>query len=1121
MKTEKAQKIRKQIGLSNDPEWYKDAIIYQLHVRSFYDSDGDGIGDFRGLTQKLDYIKELGVTAIWLLPFYPSPLRDDGYDIADYTGVNPSYGSLADFRELLREAHKRQLRVITELVINHTSDQHPWFQRARRSKPGSKYRNYYVWSDTPERYTDARIIFKDFELSNWSWDPVANAYYWHRFYSHQPDLNFENPAVRRDIIRNLDFWMELGVDGMRLDAVPYLFEKDNTNCENLPETHAFLKELRKHVDKNFENRMLLAEANQWPEDAVAYFGSGQGDECHMAFHFPVMPRLFMALRMEDRYPIIDILEQTPSIPELSQWAVFLRNHDELTLEMVTDEERDYMYRMFANEPKARINLGIRRRLAPLIGNERRRIELMNCLLMSLPGTPIIYYGDEIGIGDNIYLGDRNGVRTPMQWSADRNAGFSRANPQKLFLPIIIDPEYHYETVNVEANQNNPNSLLWWTRRLLALRKQHKAFGRGSIQFMHPDNRKVIAFIRTFENESILCVANLSRHVQYVELDMAAYEGRNPIELFGRTQFPRIGELPYLLTLNPHGFFWFSLEPEDVDTRVVTTEARHARLPVIPIGERWESLFEDPYKAALETVLPEYIRSRRWFGAKTKHIQSVTIDEIFEIPSTHEPSFIILVRIEFEDGDFQSYVMPLAIATEANAEHLVRDLPFSVIARIPGGLTGMEGVLYDAMVDESFCKIFPGFIANRRQLNGRTGTIKATCSHAFRKAYNADFKFDFHVSHIKGEQSNTSIIFGERYIMKLYRRVEEGSNPDLEIGRFLTEKRFPHVPGVVGAIEAHQNKHPLALAILQEFVPSEGDCWKYTIDSVGRFYERVLTGQLPNDETLRVEETLLDLSERELPDFAGEYIGTYLELARLLGQRTGALHTTLSSADDNSDFAPEAFTPLYQRSMYQSMRGSAKRRLDLLKKNIRSLPPGVLSDANKVLELESEILNRFKRLTDHKITGQRIRCHGDYHLGQVLYTGKDIVIIDFEGEPAQSLSQRRLKRSPLRDVAGMLRSFHYAAMAAFFDLQKKGMVTSENIGNFEQWPRFWCRWSSVSFLKAYLDTTKRNEILPKTHTEIMILLDAFMLEKAIYELEYELNNRPDWVSAPLQGILQLI
>ena len=558
------------INTTVDPLWFKDAIIYELHVKTFCDSDGDGMGDFRGLMEKLDYLQELGVTAIWLLPFYPSPMRDDGYDIADYFDVNPNFGTLDDFRAFLDAAHDRNLRVITELVINHTSDQNPWFQKSRRAVAAATaaandpsqnkdlaYRDFYVWSETPEKYKDARIIFKDFETSNWAWDPVAKAYYWHRFYSHQPDLNFDNPAVHDAVKKVCDFWLSMGVDGLRLDAIPYLYEREDTNCENLPETHKYLHELRAHVDAKFPNRMLLSEANQWPEDAAAYFG--KGDEAHMSFHFPLMPRMFMALQMEDRFPIIDIMEQTPSIPENCQWAMFLRNHDELTLEMVTDEERDYMYRVYATDPHARINLGIRRRLGPLLANNRRKIELLNTLLFSMPGTPIIYYGDEIGMGDNFYLGDRNGCRTPMQWSPDRNAGFSRANPQQLYLPVTIDPEYHFEAVNVENQQKNLSSLLWWTRRVIAMRKNFKAFSRGTLKFLNPDNPKVLAFLRCWENETIVVVANLSRFAQSAELDLSRFAGCVPMEVFSRNLFRPIRKTRYVVTLGPHAYYWFSLQ----------------------------------------------------------------------------------------------------------------------------------------------------------------------------------------------------------------------------------------------------------------------------------------------------------------------------------------------------------------------------------------------------------------------------------------------------------------------------------------------------------------------------------------------------------------------------------
>ena len=498
--------------LEDDPLWYKDAVIYEVHIKTFFDSAGDGIGDFKGLTEKLDYLRDLGVTALWLLPFYPSPLKDDGYDISDYFDIHPLYGNIHDFKEFLRAAHSRGMRVITELVLNHTSDQHPWFKKSRISEPDSKWRNFYVWSPTPNKYSDARIIFKDFESSNWTWDNTAGAYYWHRFYSHQPDLIFENELTRDTMLDVVSYWLKMGVDGLRLDAVPYLFEKEGTNCENLPETHDFLKKLHASIDARFRNRMILAEANQWPTDAAAYFGNG--DECHMAFHFPLMPRMFMALQMEDRFPIVDILDQTPKIPDTAQWALFLRNHDELTLEMVTDEERDYMYRAYAKDRKSRINLGIRRRLAPLLGNDRRKIELMNVLLFTLPGTPVIYYGDEIGMGDNFYLGDRNGVRTPMQWSADLNAGFSKTNPQKLYLPVVIEPQYHYEVINVENQQNDSSSLLWWMKRIIAVRSNFKSFGRGTIDFLHPSNAKILAFVRKYQEEQVLVVVNLSGRSQY-------------------------------------------------------------------------------------------------------------------------------------------------------------------------------------------------------------------------------------------------------------------------------------------------------------------------------------------------------------------------------------------------------------------------------------------------------------------------------------------------------------------------------------------------------------------------------------------------------------------------------
>src|SRR5215472_11957033 len=695
-------------ALPQDPLWYKDAIIYELHVKTFHDSDGDGIGDFRGLIKKLDYLSELGTTAIWLLPFYPSPLKDDGYDIADYFDVNPNYGTLDDFRAFLTEAHKRRLRVITELVINHTSDQNPWFQKSRRAPPGSPEREFYVWSDTPEKYNDARIIFKDFETSNWTWDPVAKAYYWHRFYSHQPDLNFDNPSVHEAVEKVCDFWLSMGVDGLRLDAVPYLYEREDTNCENLAETHEFLCELRAHVDAKFPNRMLLSEANQWPEDAAAYFG--KGDETHMSFHFPLMPRMFMSLQMEDRFPIIDIMEQTPAIPENCQWAMFLRNHDELTLEMVTDEERDYMYRVSATDPHARINLGIRRRLSPLLANNRRKIELLNTLLFSMPGTPIIYYGDEIGMGDNFYLGDRNGCRTPMQWSPDRNAGFSRANPQQLYLPITIDPEYHYEAINVENQQKNLSSLLWWTRRVIAMRKNFRAFSRGSLEFLYPDNPKVLAFLRRWENETIVVVANLSRFAQSAELDLSRFTGCVPMEVFSRNLFRPIRKSGYIITLSPHAYYWFALQsPTDTrrasKKRVVSSIEAPAQLDVLLGNNQRESLEHE--------ILPDHIRNSRWFGSKARTFRDLRVTEQLAFSPDADGARLWFIEVNYLDAPTERYAIPVKIASGETAHSITQNASHAIVAHF-GRKNG--AILCDAIWDEAFRSQLFDAIVRRRTLS---------------------------------------------------------------------------------------------------------------------------------------------------------------------------------------------------------------------------------------------------------------------------------------------------------------------------------------------------------------------------------------------------------------------
>ncbi len=1077
-------------------QWYKDAVIYQLHVRAFYDSSGDGVGDFRGLAQKLDYIQDLGATALWLLPFYPSPLRDDGYDIGDYAGVHPSYGTLSDFKALLRAAHARGLKVITELVVNHTSDQHPWFQRARRAKPGSRHRDYYVWSTTSEKYKDARIIFKDFETSNWTWDPVAQAYYWHRFYSHQPDLNYENPDVRKAILQVLDHWLAMGVDGLRLDAVPYLFEREGTNCENLPETHAFLQEIRSHVDTHFPGRMLLAEANQWPEDAAAYFGGG--DECHMAFHFPVMPRMFMAVQMEDRFPVIDIMQQTPEIPETCQWAIFLRNHDELTLEMVTDEERDYMYRVYANHPQARINLGIRRRLAPLMGGHRRKIELLNSLLMSLPGTPVLYYGDEIGMGDNFYLGDRNGVRTPMQWSPDRNAGFSLCNPQQLYLPLIIDHEYHYEAVNVETSRRNPYSLLWWMKRLIAMRQQSPVFARGTLRFLLPENPKVLAYLRTYQGESILAVANLSRFSQFVELDLTAFRGCTPVEIFGQTAFPRIGELPYLLTLGPHSFYWFAIQKPAEPTLTVTgalSGPTHAGevLPSLRTTRRWQGVLSGQTKRSLERCLPLILATRRWFSGKAKSIRSTTITDVLPLRLSDDADEvnIVLLRVDYLQDEPETYFLPLAFASGDRAAQMINERSPVLVAHVQVVCDEKveEGVLYDAFGEEQFSRALLETIGSRRRHSSLAGKLHGRPGRQFRSLRGA-VNEPLPVRALAVEQSNSSIVFGNRLVLKLFRRLEEGINPDLELGTFLTDKaRFAHVAPTAGALE-YRNEAGTAFTVglLQGFVRNEGDAWSYTTGAVLRFFERVLAspGDVPSEMLDLPRMGITQLAEQDVPAFAQDVCNAYMELASLLGQRTAELHLALASGTTNPDFAPEAFSELYQRSLYQAMRGLARRTLRLLRSKHRELPEELHDDVKELLVVEQEIMDRFRSIVGRKLTGARIRCHGDYHLGQVLFTGKDFVIIDFEGEPARRISERRMKRSPLRDVAGMIRSFDYASQSVLIN-HVSGMVQKEKMADLCRWGQFWSLWTSVQFLKTYLDTLNSNAFIPQSTEEIQTLL----------------------------------
>jgi maltose alpha-D-glucosyltransferase / alpha-amylase len=1096
----------------DDPLWYKEAVIYELHVKSFFDSNGDGIGDFRGLIEKLDYLEELGITAVWLLPFYPSPLKDDGYDIAYYFNVNPDYGDMRDFKDFLRQAHKRGIRVITELVLNHTSDQHPWFQRARKSKPGSVHRNYYVWSETPERYADARIIFKDFETSNWSWDPVAKAYFWHRFYSHQPDLNYDSPAVQRSMLQVVDNWLGTGVDGLRIDAVPYLFEREMTNCENLPETHDFLKRLREHMERKFKCRMLLGEANQWPEDAAAYFGAG--DECHMAFHFPLMPRIFMALQMEDRFPIMDILDQTPEIPDPCQWALFLRNHDELTLEMVTDEERDYMYRVYARDPRTRINLGIRRRLAPLVGNSRRKIEIMNILLFSLPGTPIIYYGDEIGMGDNFYLGDRNGVRTPMQWSSDRNAGFSKANPQRLFLPVIIDPEYHYEAVNVENYERSPSSLLWWMKRVIAMRKRLKSFSRGDLTFLSSDNPKILAFTRHYRDETIMVVINLSRFSQVATFDLSAHAGCVPVEVFSKNRFPVIRETPYVLTMGFYDYYWFIFQKEE--EAAVAAEERV--FPEMSVRKSWTAILTGRTRGRFEDILPGFFRGSRWFGGKGRTVQK--IDLIEDIPVGRDPDSprLAMLKVSYTDDPSDVYLLPLSFASGDEAAQVLQEFPMGVIARLT--VDDREGVLYDGVYDPALREVLFSMIAKRRKTRGSTGKLLAYPGRKFRGLTGeGGFPAASHV--VRAEQSNTSILYENSFLLKLYRRLDEGVNPDPEIIKFLTEKAgFPNVPPFAGIIEFRRpGLDTVVIGQLQGFVPNQGDAWTYTLDSVRHYFEHVLSRKAETAEIPELPSSPVDIRDENIPPLVQELIGAvYLEAAILLGKRTGEMHIALSSSPEEPGFEPEPFSMLYQRSAYQSMRSLLVKVFRTLEKNVGKFPEETAAEAGRILDSEGTIMNRFKEILKEKFSAMKTRHHGDYHLGQVLFTGKDFVIIDFEGEPARALSERRLKRSPLRDAAGMIRSFHYAVYSSLLHLAS---VRPEDIPTLEPWAAIWYHCVSGVFLTSYLATTERSAFLPKERGQLEALLRFFLLEKAIYELGYELNNRPEWAVIPMRGIEHIL
>jgi maltose alpha-D-glucosyltransferase/alpha-amylase len=1081
------------MALNDDPLWYKDAVIYQVHVKSFFDANDDGIGDFKGLAQKLDYIRHLGATCIWLLPFYPSPLRDDGYDIADYRGVNPAYGTLRDFRDFVRRAHEYGIRVITELVVNHTSDQHPWFARARTAKRGSAYRNFYVWSDTDSRYADARIIFTDTETSNWTWDPVAGQYYWHRFFSHQPDLNYDNPRVVAAVLDVMRAWLDAGVDGMRLDAVPYLVERDGTNCENLPETHAILKKLRAVLEREYPNRIFLAEANQWPEDVRAYFGDG--DECHMAFHFPLMPRMFMAIAEEDRYPIIDIMRQTPEIPDTCQWAIFLRNHDEMTLEMVTDQERDTMYRVYASEPRARINIGIRRRLAPLMENDRRRIELLTGLLMSMPGTPILYYGDEIGMGDNIYLNDRDGVRTPMQWSVDRNGGFSRANPARLFLAPIMDPVYGFASVNVEAQTSSPSSLINWLRKLIAVRQGYRVFGRGTLRFIMPVNRKVIAYVREYEGEIVFCVANLSRVPQQAALDLSAYSGRVPVEMIGWSPFATIGDDRYVITLPGHGFFWFLLsetaqapawettlpdELPELVTLVLPREETHAQL----VGTAVALLEND--------VLPAFLPKQRWFADKDTALGRVRLLDVVGLGDGPAQAYSAIVEIE---ASHRAYFLPLAIATPPAGER--NTLARSTLARVRRG--ARDGFLYDGMATDTFAlALLDDMRANRRRRSTRGGEFVA---YAAPSLATVDLPAATGVRRLAVEQSNTSVVIGEAAMLKAYRRVYHGPQPELEVARFLDAVGYRNTPALLGYVEYERpGTEPIALCILQRFVESQGDGWGATLTYLERFFDR----------HKNIDDGIL------APDVDEHAI--FLQRARTLGARTAELHRAFATSTGDPAFEPEPATDADLHDWVTQARSTAESALATLERERERVPEALRFAADELLARRAEIFARLAIPSAGDASVMKTRYHGDFHLGQVLVVMDDFMIVDFEGEPGREPALRRRKSSPLRDVAGMLRSINYAAVAAV-----RGVATDrgEDTSALEPLARDWERRSAAAFLDGYRAAIGDCASYPSEPDQAQRLLELFVLEKAFYEMSYELANRPSWLRIPLEGIRSIL
>ena len=1111
----------------NDPLWYKDAVVYQLHVKSYMDANGDGIGDFAGLISKLDYVASLGVNTIWLLPFYPSPRRDDGYDIAEFTGVHPDYGTMADAKRFIAEAHKRKLRVITELVINHTSDQHQWFQKARAAKPGSAARNYYVWSDSDQTYAGTRIIFCDTEKSNWTWDPVAGAYFWHRFFSHQPDLNFDNPQVMKAVIGVMRWWLDLGIDGLRLDAVPYLIEREGTSNENLPETHDILKLIRKEVDRDYPGRLLLAEANMWPEDTQQYFGDG--DECHMAFHFPLMPRMYMAIAQEDRFPITDILRQTPEIPPNCQWAIFLRNHDELTLEMVTDRERDYLWNFYAADRRARINLGIRRRLAPLLERDRRRIELMNSLLLSMPGTPVIYYGDEIGMGDNVHLGDRDGVRTPMQWSPDRNGGFSRANPASLVLPAIMDALYGFDAVNVESQEADPHSLLNWMRRMLAIRSQHRAFGRGPLRILYPVNRKVLAYLREHEGndgqpETILCVANVSRSAQAVELELSEFAGRVPVEMIGGSMFPAIGALPYILTLPPYGFFWFTLaaEAQLPVWHVPAPEALPDYTTLVVRKDVAELLTGTSRQQLEHDILPNYLKKRRWFGQKSDRLDVARIALVTRLP--RDGRTIVLGEVETKaataDAPADRYLLPFGFFAE---DETVSALPQQLaMARVRRGRE--VGYLTDAFALSDFAHQMVKLLARSATLPTEGGSVVfQPTSELTALLPTLDPANGATVRWLSAEQSNSSLVIADTAVMKVVRRVAAGINPEAEITRLLTERGFANTSPLLGEVtRIADDGTPHLLIVLQRFVHNQGDAWQWTLNVLTRVFQQTTTMTPLSNGPETPASASSEGARVEGLDNAG--LAELEEGAAVLGKRLGELHAILAEPSDDPAFAPERVDAATAKRWGDDAIRQIETALDLLEQKLAGDEAATWSRQDRELGADlvkrrAAVIKEVTRLAARGVGSLATRIHGDFHLGQVLVTQGDAVIIDFEGEPAKPLAERRRKMSPLRDVAGLIRSIEYAAAMGLksgpTDVGEAGEARKRAIvGRY-------LPAAKQAFLHAYHREAVRIDHQWANDDGEASLLALFTIEKAAYELCYEAANRPTWIGVPLGGLADLV